>query len=136
MELFNKQQTSDEIITSRYTIVIAASKRARQLIDGAPPLIQTQSDKSVSIAVNEMYSKKLRIIPASQAENYLENNLNEEDVIKEKVSLDYDVSLVDNSNSFIQNIDDSENQNIFNEELFLEDEDNLMHNNYNEDSPF
>ncbi|MCL1935136.1 MAG: DNA-directed RNA polymerase subunit omega [Defluviitaleaceae bacterium] len=65
-ELMNKLNETNEVdsqITSRYTIVIAAAKRARQLIDGQIPLCYaTDKDKPVSIAVNEMYQGKLKVI--------------------------------------------------------------------------
>jgi DNA-directed RNA polymerase omega subunit len=46
-------------ITSRYTIVLAAAKRARQIIDGANPLTYAPTDRAVSIAVKEMLEGKL-----------------------------------------------------------------------------
>ena len=51
------------IVSSRYSIVIAASKRARQLVDDAEPLVPVNRDnKPVSIAVNELYAGKIKII--------------------------------------------------------------------------
>ncbi|MCL2217946.1 MAG: DNA-directed RNA polymerase subunit omega, partial [Defluviitaleaceae bacterium] len=48
-------------VTSRYTVVLAAAKRARQLTDGAHPLTYAPTDRAVSIAVKEMSEGKLRI---------------------------------------------------------------------------
>jgi DNA-directed RNA polymerase subunit omega len=39
---------------SRYTLVILAAKRARDLIDGKPPLTDTAVDQPVSIAAHEI----------------------------------------------------------------------------------
>ena len=39
---------------SRYTLVITAAKRARDLIDGKPALTETAIDKPVSIAAHEI----------------------------------------------------------------------------------
>lgn len=39
---------------SRYTLVIMAAKRARDIIDGKPKLTQVDVDKPVSIAANEI----------------------------------------------------------------------------------
>ena len=39
---------------SRYTIVILAAKRARDIIDGKPILTDADTDKPVSIAANEI----------------------------------------------------------------------------------
>lgn len=39
---------------SRYSLVIAVAKRARQLTDGAEALAEATSDKKVSVAINEI----------------------------------------------------------------------------------
>ena len=39
---------------SRYTLVILAAKRARDIIDGKPKLAEADVDKPVSIAANEI----------------------------------------------------------------------------------
>ncbi len=44
---------------SRYTLVMLASKRSRQLVDGAKPLIETASTKPVSIAIEEIIEGKI-----------------------------------------------------------------------------
>ena len=48
------RDAEDETIGSRYTIVIAAAKRARDIIDGKPILTDVEIDKPVSIAANEI----------------------------------------------------------------------------------
>jgi DNA-directed RNA polymerase subunit omega len=40
---------------SKYTLVILAAKRARDLIDGKPQLIEDDDDVPVSIAAKELY---------------------------------------------------------------------------------
>ncbi|MEW6048181.1 MAG: DNA-directed RNA polymerase subunit omega [Bacillota bacterium] len=40
---------------SRYTLVTAAARRARQLLEGAPPLVSVNSTKPVTIALREVY---------------------------------------------------------------------------------
>ncbi|MBQ7758913.1 DNA-directed RNA polymerase subunit omega [Anaerotignum sp.] len=56
------QDAEDITIGSRYTIVIAAAKRARQLVDHADPMIdKVEVDKPVSIAVHEIHEGKLKI---------------------------------------------------------------------------
>lgn len=60
------QDSEDITIASRYTIVIAAAKRARQLVDHQQPMIDhIEVDKPVSIAVNEIYEGKLKTARAS-----------------------------------------------------------------------
>lgn len=44
---------------SRYTLVMLASKRARQIIEGSSPLIETDSKKPVSIAIEEILAGKI-----------------------------------------------------------------------------
>ncbi len=39
---------------SRYTLVILAAKRARDIINGKPVLIETDNDKAVSTAAHEI----------------------------------------------------------------------------------
>lgn len=39
---------------SRYTLVILAAKRARDIIEGKPKLTEVEIDKPVSIAANEI----------------------------------------------------------------------------------
>lgn len=44
---------------SRYTLVMLVSKRARQIIEGADPLLNTSSKKPVSIALEEVLEDKI-----------------------------------------------------------------------------
>ncbi len=67
MERLNEGSNVDSKVTSRYIIVIAAAKRARQLIDGELPLASCATDKPVSIAVNELYEGKLQISTESES---------------------------------------------------------------------
>lgn len=50
-----------EKVDSRYTLVVAAAKRARQLLDGAPKLVEIDSDKPVTIALWEIGEDKLQL---------------------------------------------------------------------------
>ena len=52
---------------SRYSLVIAASKRARQIIDGAEPMTTANSIKPVSIATQEIYESKIECVEAVDA---------------------------------------------------------------------
>ena len=57
----------EPVVNSRYSIVLAAAKRARQLIAGAQPLTNASpSDKPLSIAVKELYEGRVRIIPEEE----------------------------------------------------------------------
>ena len=60
----NEANEADNEITSRYTIVMAVAKRARQIIDGSEALSKAETDKAVSLAVAEMSNGKLRVAAA------------------------------------------------------------------------
>lgn len=47
---------------SKYTLVMVTSKRARQIIDGAKPLVDTNSSKPVTIALEELLENKLEYV--------------------------------------------------------------------------
>jgi DNA-directed RNA polymerase subunit omega len=52
-------------VDSRYTLVVAAAKRARQLTDGAHKLTnRANSDKPVTIAIQEISEDKITYIKA------------------------------------------------------------------------
>jgi DNA-directed RNA polymerase subunit omega len=46
-------------VESRYTLVVVTAKRARQLIQGDEPLIETDITKPVSVAINEISEGKV-----------------------------------------------------------------------------
>ncbi|WP_027623405.1 DNA-directed RNA polymerase subunit omega [Clostridium lundense] len=45
-----------EKVDNRYSLVVVTSKRARQLIDGEKPLVETNSTKPLTMAINEVHS--------------------------------------------------------------------------------
>lgn len=49
-----------EKVDSRYTLVMVVAKRARQLIETQEQLIETESKKPISIAVEEFYEDKVK----------------------------------------------------------------------------
>ncbi|WP_425448978.1 DNA-directed RNA polymerase subunit omega [Dethiothermospora halolimnae] len=54
---------------SRYTLVMMASKRARQLVDGAETDVKANSSKPVSIAIEEIAKDKLSYYREEPLEN-------------------------------------------------------------------
>lgn len=66
MTTLNKESEVGDEITSRYTIVIAAAKRARQLIDGDEPMVKEISGKPVSTAVEELRENKIKVVPEGE----------------------------------------------------------------------
>ena len=51
---------------SRYSLVIETARRARQLAQGAPALSKADSNKAVSVAINEIYEGKIGAVNTSQ----------------------------------------------------------------------
>ena len=64
MAVVNSEVESGEtpIVNSRYSIVMATSRRARQIIDGAEPLVKAGDRKPLSIAVEELQESKIKVI--------------------------------------------------------------------------
>lgn len=50
------------VVNSRYSIVIATAKRARQIIDGEESLVDGSGKKPLSIAVEELNQAKVKIV--------------------------------------------------------------------------
>lgn len=57
------EEGDNRIVNSRYSIVLATSKRARQLIDGKTPLVPTKpGQKPLSVAIDELNHSKIKIV--------------------------------------------------------------------------
>ena len=65
MEAVNSEveQGEQPVVQSRYSIVLAAAKRARQIIGGEEPLVPCKSNaKALSIAIDELYQGRVKIV--------------------------------------------------------------------------
>lgn len=63
----NVEPGEQPVVQSRYSIVIAAAKRARQIIGGAEPLVYGSAGKKpLSTAVQELYEQKVTILPEEE----------------------------------------------------------------------
>ena len=64
MKVVNSEVEPGEqpVVNSRYSIVLATAKRARQLINGSTPLVDLNFPKPLSIAVEELYCSKVKIV--------------------------------------------------------------------------
>lgn len=49
------------VVNSRYSIVLATAKRARQLIDGSQPLVDGSYPKPLSVAIEELSTSAIKI---------------------------------------------------------------------------
>jgi DNA-directed RNA polymerase subunit omega len=58
------------VVQSRYSIVLATAKRARQIISGQEPLVKakTKDIRPLSIAVEELHDSKIKILTDEEAE--------------------------------------------------------------------
>ncbi|MCI8333663.1 MAG: DNA-directed RNA polymerase subunit omega [Lachnospiraceae bacterium] len=54
------------VVNSRYSIVLATSKRARQIIAGDTPLVEGSGKKPLSLAIQEMVNGSIRIEPEEE----------------------------------------------------------------------
>ena len=50
------------VVQSRYSIVIATSKRARQLIAGEEAAVPSYGKKPLSVAIDELYKSKVKFV--------------------------------------------------------------------------
>ena len=65
MKVVNKdvEDGAEKTVNSRYSIVMATAKRAREIIDGSMPLVDTKpGEKPLSIAIDELNQSKISII--------------------------------------------------------------------------
>ncbi|MBQ7954365.1 MAG: DNA-directed RNA polymerase subunit omega [Lachnospiraceae bacterium] len=64
MKVVNSEVEPGEepVVSSRYSIVMATSKRARQIISGSEPLVDGDGKKPLSIAVEELNQGQIKIL--------------------------------------------------------------------------
>jgi len=64
MKVVNSEVEPGEqpVVQSRYSIVLATAKRARQIIAGETPLVDGEGKKPLSVAVDELYKSKVKIV--------------------------------------------------------------------------
>ncbi len=79
MKVMNKgvEEGEEPVVSSRYSVVMATAKRARQIIAGDEPMVKVKDkQKPLSIAVEEMNQDTLRILTDEEKEemNASENN--------------------------------------------------------------
>lgn len=91
MEEINSEENRGEepVINSRYSIVIATSKRAREIIGGARPLEEDmEGEKPLSIAVKELYNSKIKILQDDEEVDFEDDIDYEEDYVEEETDID------------------------------------------------
>lgn len=93
MDVLNKESNENDEITSRYTIVIATAKRARQLIEGDAPMVNAKKGKPVSTAVDEIYKNKIKVVPEGEGTILNFNQPIEENNCEKPKSNEIDIDL-------------------------------------------
>ena len=73
IEAINTNSEDDDTtmsLNSRYSLVLAASKRARQIIAGSKPMVEGAAGKKpLSVAIDELYKGKVKILaPEEEAQ--------------------------------------------------------------------
>lgn len=47
-------------VDSKYTLVVEAAKRAREIIDGSVPLVEIETNKPVTVALEEIATDRIK----------------------------------------------------------------------------
>lgn len=70
MKVVNSEVEEGEtpVVNSRYSIVLATSKRARQIIGGETPLVDARGKKPLSIAIQELENGLVKIMSEDEEE--------------------------------------------------------------------
>ena len=66
------EQGEQPVVQSRYSIVIASAKRARQLIAGEEAFVPSAGRKPLSVAIEELYKSYVKILPEEEGEDEAE----------------------------------------------------------------
>ena len=65
MKVVNKdvEEGKTKVVNSRYSIVMATAKRAREIIDGSVPLVPAKDgEKPLSVAIDELNQGKIKVV--------------------------------------------------------------------------
>ncbi|NMW84897.1 DNA-directed RNA polymerase subunit omega [Peptoniphilus sp. AGMB00490] len=74
-----------EVANSRYELAILVSKRARKIIDGNPKLVDTESKKPVTIALEEIMAGKIKFGEKLSDSQYEKKIAEEKEELIEKI---------------------------------------------------
>ncbi len=77
------------VVNSRYSIVLATAKRARQLIDGSVPLVNGKYPKPLSVAIEELSTSAIKI--NSEEDETKEEMMTLDEVSEEKSTEDSEI---------------------------------------------
>jgi DNA-directed RNA polymerase subunit omega len=83
MKVVNKdvEEGEEPIISSRYSVVMATAKRARQIIAGDEPMVKVKAkQKPLSVAVDELAQDQLKILSEEEKESLAASKTEEAEV--------------------------------------------------------
>ncbi len=109
MQVVNKDTEIDEppVVNSRYSIVLATSKRARQIIGGDTPLVPYVSGKKpLSVAIDELYEGKVKIV--AEDKNALEEQEEQEQSEELSVQEISELSELSDEPEALENLEEPE----------------------------
>ena len=89
MKVVNKgvEEGEEPVISSRYSVVMATAKRARQIIAGDEPLVKTKAkEKPLSIAVRELDQGQIRILSDEEKKAMAEKNQANADTMEQNAT--------------------------------------------------
>ncbi len=89
MKVVNKgvEEGEEPVISSRYSVVMATAKRARQIIAGDEPLVKTKAkEKPLSIAVRELDQGQIRILSDEEKKAMEEKNQANADTVEQNAT--------------------------------------------------
>ena len=89
MKVVNKgvEEGEEPVISSRYSVVMATAKRARQIIAGDEPLVKTKAkEKPLSIAVRELDQGQIRILSDEEKKAMEEKNQANADTMEQNAT--------------------------------------------------
>ena len=85
MSVVNKEVEEGEtpVVNSRYSIVMATRKLARQIVSGAEPHVNPNCKKALSIAIEELANEKIHILAeCEEAEEISETAETVEEIVE------------------------------------------------------
>jgi len=116
MDVLNANKEGKDV-SSRYTVVIAAAKRARQIIDGDTPMVEDfNSGKPVTTAVQELLEDKIQIVGEGEGTVL---NLPKKENLKEETEHELEKIKIQNEASEAENNDEAEDD-------FADDEEDMQ----------
>lgn len=96
------------VVNSRYSIVLATAKRARQLIDGSQPLVDGKYPKPLSVAIEELSTSAIKIDSEEDKETTSEEHL-EPDLTEDAEEAEAETAEIEEAEETEEELETNEN---------------------------